>query len=319
MLGIIGLIFKIIIWIILGIIGLILLLLLMILFVPIRYKIEASKYEQIIANIEVSYLLKLLRVKIRYNEDGLYYVVKVLFFTIKISEQSDSDGEKPRSDDEARSTKMINKTATEGSKSDLEPIKNQSLKQDKVEVKVETKRQLDSNQVEKIDGSQSDKKPETKKVIEQKKPVIAVKGETKAKKNKKVHKKQKKEEPKEESTLDKVKRFIRFLRTDKNKGILKFVLKMIFRMLKSIFPRKIKGKALFGLDDPSKTGMLLGQFYMFYPLYSKHFFITPDFEGTRFEGEIKAEGKVVLGVIVYYGLRIIIDKRVRRLIKEVKK
>ncbi len=101
--------------------------------------------------------------------------------------------------------------------------------------------------------------------------------------------------------------------------MIKFVFRMIGKMLKSILPRKISGRVNFGTDDPAMTGYILAAVSSFYAMYARSFVVTPDFEGPRIEGHIRGKGRIIIGVIVFYGIRVILDKRVRRLIKEARK
>jgi hypothetical protein len=75
----------------------------------------------------------------------------------------------------------------------------------------------------------------------------------------------------------------------------------------------------FGLEDPGTTGYILGFASMFYPKYKDGFVLQADFYDPVLEGHIKVKGKITFGVFVYYAIRIILDRRVRRLIKEVRK
>lgn len=87
-------ILKIIGIILLVVLGLILFLLLLVLFVPIRYRIDASKdaegEQQIHALIKVTWLLHLLNIRFLYPEEA-YLRVRIACFTLSRSDQSVND------------------------------------------------------------------------------------------------------------------------------------------------------------------------------------------------------------------------------------
>ena len=97
MLEIILLILKIIGIVLLSILGLVVLILLLILFVPVRYKAQGEKHEEIKAEGRVTWLLHLLRIRITYTDGKLKTKGKLLFFTII---NSDEDVEKELGEEE---------------------------------------------------------------------------------------------------------------------------------------------------------------------------------------------------------------------------
>ena len=67
MLHILLMILKIIGIILLAIIGIALLIVILILFVPIRYRIQAHRYDDTMAKVNVSWLLSAIRFTLKYN------------------------------------------------------------------------------------------------------------------------------------------------------------------------------------------------------------------------------------------------------------
>ncbi len=128
---------------------------------------------------------------------------------------------------------------------------------------------------------------------------------------------QTKETP-EEKTFDKVKDTIRFIRSPEQKGTLRVVLYRLKKILKSILPRRFNGSIRFGLEDPFVTGVLAGGASVFYPKYYRNLSIQADFDEPGFEGDFALRGRIVIGVIAYHGLRLYMDRRIRRIIKKFK-
>ena len=128
----------------------------------------------------------------------------------------------------------------------------------------------------------------------------------------------KSEKKKSKSGLDQAKEFWQFLRADENQGLFKMVFSRIKKMLKSILPKKYRGHVRFGFEDPAMTGGLLGGISMFYPKYYKSLTVEADFEHVKVEGKLWVKGRIIPGVILYHAIRVVLDRRVRRLIRKVR-
>lgn len=310
-LGVIWLIIKIILWILLGLIGLVIVVLLLVLLVPIRYDVEAEKYKEIHAKVKVTYLLRLVRVFFHYSPQGYYYKVKVLFFTIlsedtraRVSESQEAETETPLTQGGEEASPLVEESEDLSPEDDLvgqeevllvalpenEPTGDVPQDQSEAETSVNV-----SDHTVKDEGSKADKKIKKKKQKKEKKPKEG------------------------ESGLDTAKRFLSFLREEENHGVLKFVLGRIFRAIGSVLPRKFEGDIHFGTDDPATTAYIFGGASIFYPKYKDSLNLTPNFETPIIEGRVKVVGKIILGVFVWMAIRIYLDSRVRRLIKEVRR
>lgn len=322
MLGIILLILKIILWIILGILGLIVLIILMVLWVPIRYQGMFSKCESMRAEGSVTYLFRFIRVIFELKEGLVKYKVKIAFFTIfqegydEVAKEETEEIEEIREDIEE-----IREDIESNQLSELIELPKSPELPERAEVaKVIEKSKVMEDVIE--DSREKVEKVDKVEKIEKQNKISSssnIKKQKKAKDKKKKVKKEKEAKSDEESTFDKVKRFYRFLKDYENRGVFKFVLKYVWKMLKSILPKKMEGRLNIGTDDPATTGYILAVVSSLYPLYQEKFVLTPDFDGPRVEGKVKASGRIIIGIIVFYAIRIILDKRVRRLIKEVRK
>lgn len=134
MLHVILMILKIIGIVIVSLLGLFLFLLAIVLFVPVRYRIKASKYDSIQANARVSWLCRVVSLRVAYsdkedNEGGLYYRVKILGFTFL-------DSKKPKKE----RVKKVKKTKIKKSE-----IKNSQ--DDQVKVKTTKENSTDNARV----------------------------------------------------------------------------------------------------------------------------------------------------------------------------
>ncbi len=347
-LGFLLLIIKVILWLLLAAIGVVLLLVMMVLFVPIRYDIEGSKYEAIKGKIKVTYLFRLLRVFVEYDSHGMVVFVKVLFFTVYRQPEND----KPKKSVNKRvKTKRIRKQdgrSSEVNEENTTKIHEEMLKQSVASSDTESKRSEPGEETL-VKGNlelpttsdelrQASQQPKSVAVHVEKKPNLAPMNkkneekitksdkniakttEKKSKEKKPGEKKPLKKEKKEgESGLDKAKRFYGFLREERNVGVLRFVVKRIFKAIGSVLPRRFRAKIHFGLDDPALTGYILGAISVFYVKYKDSMVVTADFEAPVLEGEVRIKGRILPVVFLWMVIRLLLDGRVRRLIKEARK
>ena len=97
------------------------------------------------------------------------------------------------------------------------------------------------------------------------------------------------------------------------------IMGLIRKLIGHVLPRKLIGYVRFGLDDPGYTGRVLAAVAPFYPKYGKSFSVQPDFEDLVLEGKAELKGRVYLFYVAYIGLRAILNKNTKYVIRELKK
>ena len=111
-----------------------------------------------------------------------------------------------------------------------------------------------------------------------------------------------------------------FINSPTTKKAFKFGKEIIIKTLRHIFPKKIKGNIEIGFESPDLTGKTLGYIAMGYSVFNvnpKKIKITPDFQNEIFNGNVKLSGHIMLGVVLYYGLRFYFNKEIHRIIKKI--
>jgi len=111
----------------------------------------------------------------------------------------------------------------------------------------------------------------------------------------------------------------RFLLRDRVKAAIAHVLKMVFRMLKHIMPKKLSGKAELGLASPAATGRVLAILSATMPLHKNKIRIRPDFENEHIDADGKFSGRIFVIVLLVYAVRIILNRNVLYVLKNYKK
>ena len=80
----------------------------------------------------------------------------------------------------------------------------------------------------------------------------------------------------------------------------------------------MKGYLIFGSGDPATTGKVLAVLGIVYAKTGPLIEITPNFVEKQLECDLEIEGKIQIIVLVVIAVQVILNKDVRRLIKDVK-
>ena len=317
MLSVLLMILKVLGMILLILLGTILLLILLVLFVPVRYQImlhrKVGEETPVTAKVKATWLLHALNAAFSYPE-AAFLRVRIFCFTIFRSD-------KPK--------KTIQKDNTK-----KETVQKENVQKEKIQK--ETVKTVRKDEEKKADG--------------QKNAEIKVSDENQKEKNSYIEENAPKKQEKEPKQSRKINKFFEFFRKlwsvfknikytiikicDKIKHIVKniqYYLKIVqsdtfhrawevcsrqvFSLLKSIFPRKIRGNLLIGAGDPASTGQILAIYGILYPLLGNHIDIVPDFEQQILEGDLLVKGRITVFKALKTAWIVYFNKDLRRLIK----
>lgn len=109
------------------------------------------------------------------------------------------------------------------------------------------------------------------------------------------------------------------LQTEKAKSFVCIVRKNVILLWKKIRPQQIKGRIIFGTEDPCTTGQILGVLSILYPFIYGKLQIIPDFQQQRLEGTVIIKGKVRLFTLLKFILTLWLNEDGQVLQKEWKK
>lgn len=110
---------------------------------------------------------------------------------------------------------------------------------------------------------------------------------------------------------DKIKQWYTFFQMDDTREAIRFLKEKGKGLLRHILPRKVRGKVMFGFDDPSLTGQVLALAGAVYPLYKDRLQITPVFDRQVLEGEVKLSGRVFGGYLLWQAWQIYRNREVK--------
>ncbi len=98
------------------------------------------------------------------------------------------------------------------------------------------------------------------------------------------------------------------------------ILKRLGKALKHYIPKKFEGYTRVGLSDPATTGKILMYWYaIVYPRISDSFRLMGEFDEEVIEGDVHVKGHLRLNHIVWFGIRMLLDRKFRKLLKRGKR
>jgi len=323
MISVLLIILKIIGITLLIIIGLILLMLLLVLFVPVRYRFKGSYNEKFLCKGKITWLLHLVSVAIDVEEKAVVSIrilgIPLSLFMKKKETVVETVADKTESVvNQAEST--VQSEADQGVTVDETVDKDTNSDTLTEDQKIQAQTIEDSLNVELEDTADGQSKKQnfiTKislKIQElwQKIKDILVKIQDIFKKIKDVlaNIKEKK---------DTLKRYLAILKSDTTKSAFAVCKNRLFRMVKHIFPRKVRVNVTYGMSDPADTGYVLAVYGMLPVFLGKSISLHPDFEQQIFNGDFYIKGAIRAGTLLYQVLRVLLDKDCQKLYHIVKK
>ena len=329
-------ILKIIGIILLVVLGMILLILLLVLFVPIRYRVDASKdaegEQQIHALVKVTWLLHLLNIRFLYPEEA-YLRVRIACFTLFRSDQpakeAASDEKRAETKQKSEKEKAAKTVKTSDSSREAEDtllateVKNApenqtenaahtEINSESVEVREEEEAAEAGNREE------ADFQEETSKwELLREKIRWCIQKLWELLKN--IRYTIQLIYDKIRNIIHDIRYYYKILRSDLFHRTWEKCSKEALHLLKSIAPRKVKGYLHIGMEDPATTGQILGYYGMLYPLIGGHIDVIPDFDQVILEGTLTIRGHITLFQAVRTACILYFNKDLRKLIKLLKR
>lgn len=277
-------------------------LLLLALFFPIAYRIAGKKdREGFLVSARIKWLFGLVGVSYDYPKPG-ELKVKVLPFTLYRSkipsgneeEEGDSGGSKDREEKEGEDSGG-SKDREEREKEDSGGSKDREEKE----------REESGESEDRAEGGME------KAAVSEKRPSLTGKILQKFEKFKyTIHEIY----DKIKEIWDNISYYLELLQEEETKRFLSHVWLRAGEILRNIRPRHIRAEIRFGADSPDTTGYLYGIFCMLAPGLGGNVQVTPDFEEAVFLADFYISGHVTIGVLLWNGGKVALDKGLRRLL-----
>ena len=321
------------------ILGLAVILLLSVLFFPICYKISGKKDTGPPAlHVRASWLFGFLRICFEYPEPGKF-LIKLLFFTVFDSGKESDSKASPKSS--VKAAKKEDKAGKRRKPSKAEEGKKATTGKGQKSAEAENGRPpSESDMTEKKTPAESEGKQPESAAEQGQNPVKPQQGQEDTSENKSgstdpeqeiqddsplFFKKINKIKYTIRSLYDKIKNiwenisyYIDLLKEKETKELFSHVIFRVGKILKNIRPRHLKGQILFGTGSPDTTGYAYGIYGMLMPHLGGSLLVTPDFTRAVLEGDIYIAGHITVFTILWNGMRVLLDRKLRRFIKKIK-
>lgn len=279
-------------WSVLIIFLLLLFLLLSMLLIPVRYRIECCKGEQILAKISAGWLGHLISIDYSYPDPNAA-IIRILGFDIYRSDHAVNKPKKAKrikSRNNGQKKKNTSKSVPSSTEQPVVISTDPVLHQNKEvsDIPLQT-------------GSFTDQHPD----------------------------RERKEMPEEDNSEKKLNNIISLLKKlryykelfteEEVSTFIRHIFRRTFLILRSIRPRHIDGELLFGTGAPDTTGYGLALYSMFYPYYGKTFKVTADFERKILTGQLFITGRITICKLCYHVICILLDRRLYYFIRKLKR
>lgn len=310
-------ILKIIGILLLVVIGLLILGILAILFVPLRYdgKISYNDKNQCVAT-QITWLFRLICIEGGYQEK-VYARARLLWFTLwkwKADEKEDDKEDHLESADyseeeldrllEERSQKEESKEETKEETKEAKVIEEKLDEPDAEENLTEVQpTEIEPKEVE-LNEAKSNEAESKEAELTEKKP-------------KKIQFQQIGKRIKE--IKEKIKHIKEMASDQRIHRAILLLIDGAWKMVRHSLPRKIKGRAKFGFEDPSTTGQILTYVSLLYPCYAKSVELVPMFTEKVIDLDLYFRGRVRLFSLIWICVKIWFDRNFRYLYKKVRK
>ena len=281
------------------ILALLIVILALVLWVPLRYRLEVLKYDRkenaIEADIKLSWLLHLIGVRFQYPEAAY---VRVTLFGLTIF----------RSDKPRKSKKHKN---TEQKKEETDKTEETAAEQKTAEHKADAGKE-EPPCSENIGNAGQDEA-----AMPQNKMQVFFQAVLRRLKNLKYT--IRKIYDKIVDVIRNIRFYLEVLKSELFQNTWKRCSTEAIRLLKSIAPRKIKGRIRIGMEDPAATGQILAYYGMLYPFLEDKVDLIPEFERVVLEGNLLIKGKITAFRVLKTAFVIYFNQDLRKLLKLLKR
>lgn len=287
----------------------ILALCLLILFFPVTYRAKGSvNGKNYVVDLHCGWLFHLVHFKGRFTKEDKIAKLQIVGIPINLLKDK-SDSQKEKKNKGRRKKDNI-------SSKEREDIKADNYSKDKLVNDQKIKKSKQKQQENIVQSKEPDKSTKKEKTVYNKVKELFEKIYAFFKNMKE---KIKNAFRNVEDAYNKVKEAKAFITANTTKEAYQYGKKIIIKVVKHIFPSKIRANIHFGFDEPDKTGQMLGYLGMAFSAFHmnvKHVSVIPSFNKKVLEGNIKIKGHFLVGILLIDGLRFYFKKEIHDIIKK---
>lgn len=294
------------------IVGILIILLLTVLLVPIRYRINGQKQEDIHICAKAGWLLRILFIKGIYEKGEFRYWVKLFGFTLNTNMEKKVKQKKAEKEKKTVKEKPMRQPSGESPpKITKEPPPTKTEEPPKPQTNPPKKEPL-SKPFKIPENQEKDTKRKSlftkiKECIEKIKNTIRG-----------IRNKIKNIIKNIKASAEKAKKLYHFICGEENKPGFHKTYESIKKIIKHIWPKKGKGELRVGTGDPYTMGQVLSIMSIFYGIYGPFITVTPDFEEALLEAKFYFKGRIRIGTLLIIALKLILSQEFKTVMKNYK-
>lgn len=332
MLHILWMILKIILIVIGILLGLVLLALLLVLFCPVRYRAEAEKaspsFKETRLEASVSWLFRLIWVKVLFQNGNLSPDIRIFGIPVlkllKKKENSTKNSTPGRAPKQLPEKAMEEKTDTpepEDKPGTPEPEEKPDIAKPDKSTELPAPDELRQISSEDSEEAGWEEPAEAKERFYRKlwnkirsvwEKIIGI--------PQKIIETVRRITSSIRAVYDKIDWWKQFLTHPRTKAAVSCVKERVWRIIRHVFPTKVRGSITFGSENPSVTGTVLAVLGMTIPFHKNNVMVSPVFQGENIlEGNVWLKGRIYGIVLVKAALEILFNKNVKYVINRWKK
>lgn len=314
--------------ILLSIIALLIIAIVLVLFVPIRYRIIASKSEEsdFYAEIKLTWLLHFINILAKYT-DGLYYRVRITLIPIKKSQNLKKQSKKKDNNDKAlqentdglNNEELNNTTELLQDSPDFNELKilnaegiNENISNDNVSDDNEDSLNFTDNDESNEDTIDTD---ENKGIFYKIRFVLTkfieflfnIKDKLIIAYDTAVN------------IYNDIEYYIDAINDERNRKVFSLCLSQSSNIINNIKPRVFKGNLTIGLDEPYTMGQILSIYGILFPIIHDKITINPVYDKELIEGDLLIKGRVRVFILIKAAIKIYFNRDFKRMMRIFKK
>lgn len=294
-------ILKIIGLIILAVLCILLALILLVLFVPIRYQAGAGKQEKITADAQVSWLLRLIRGTVCFDQANtdmpLHIQFKVACFKLYDNQKPGKAPEKPPEEKTPEAAQTARPQEEKAEEKTPQTADTSQPAEQKPEEKTTEHKKTENKKEEKKQSAQPHHGGPSGPGLSDRLDELQLNLERLSRKKEKI---------------------ICLFENEKNRRWLDKTLFRLKKLLLYLLPGLKKLYLHFGFDDPALTGQALGCLSLCYPLCEDRMELAPVFDGKAFDGSVRFYGNIRLYRFIAFAVPTFLTPRFFKIFKKVR-
>lgn len=319
MIHIIGLILKITGSVLLGVLAMVIGILLFVLFSAIRYQIDGEKNGKPKGRVKITWLLRILSVNAVYQE-ALLVQVKLLGRTVwKLDGRLNQEKPPDAAGGKEPGPIPVPKPANAEEREDFRPKEEAAAKEEFSPGAAWDREASDPSPDQPAGKKVSDTPDKGFNRIQKAKDLVLTwirklrqLIENLQEKKEQIQGKISRAQEKWEWAREKWETVMELAGDPANRKSLQLILKQLKKIIRHPLPRKGQGDITFGLEEPCQMGQVLSAAALLYPFTHSFLTLHPVFNEKVLEGEIHVKGRIRLGVMFGYVLRLLFDGNIRK-------